>query len=148
MELLNFTMYALLLMLYAFFIYQAWQSPYIRFFGFAFACGAASFFLVHVVLAGLLSSEIVAMVSAYLIAVNLVTLGMYAYDKIAARGTYLRVPELTLHVLGLAGGTPAALLGQWRFRHKTIKSSFRVKFFLIIIFQLLVLGQWLYYANR
>ena len=60
---------------------------------------------------------------SYLAAVNLVTLLLYGYDKRAAAYGGPRVPERVLHAAAIAGGTPAAYLGQRLFRHKTIKGS-------------------------
>lgn len=65
--------------------------------------------------------------------VNAATVLLYLYDKDAARDERRqRVPELVLHVLALAGGSPAALLAQRTFRHKTRKASFRNVYWLIV----------------
>lgn len=69
--------------------------------------------------------------------VNLATVGMYGYDKLAARRGGLRVPELLLHALALAGGTPGALVARPMFRHKTRKGAFRAVFWAIVVIQLL-----------
>ena len=52
----------------------------------------------------------------------------YAIDKSAARNQRFRTRESTLHVLGLIGGWPGALLAQQLLRHKSRKESFRVTF--------------------
>jgi uncharacterized membrane protein YsdA (DUF1294 family) len=72
---------------------------------------------------------------AYLAGINASTFGFYAYDKLAARWKRLRVPEKVLHALALVGGTPAAILGQWGLRHKTLKGSFRLVFWCIVVVQ-------------
>lgn len=73
---------------------------------------------------------------AVLISVNAITFLFYGADKsIAVRGG-LRVPEAVLHLLALLGGSPAALLGQIVFRHKTRKMKFRIIFVLIILVQI------------
>jgi uncharacterized membrane protein YsdA (DUF1294 family) len=41
-----------------------------------------------------------------------------------------------LHTLSAIGGSPAALLAMWLFRHKTIKASFRILFWAIVVLQL------------
>ena len=74
----------------------------------------------------------------YLLAVNITTLFMYGYDKFIASTSLLRIPELILHSLAVAGGSPAALISQKLFRHKTIKQPFRLILWLIIILQLAV----------
>lgn len=80
---------------------------------------------------------------AYLAAINLVTLGLYSYDKLIAGSEQGRVPELILHGVALAGGTPAAWLGQQIGRHKTAKSRFLLIFWGIVLIQLTVLAWWL-----
>lgn len=67
--------------------------------------------------------------------INLVTVGMYGYDKLAARRGGLRVPEVMLHALALIGGTPGALVARPLFRHKTRKGSFRAAFWAIVFVQ-------------
>jgi uncharacterized membrane protein YsdA (DUF1294 family)/cold shock CspA family protein len=59
----------------------------------------------------------------YLVA-SIVAFLAYALDKSAAKQGRWRIPESTLHVLGLACGWPGALLAQQLFRHKTSKPSF------------------------
>lgn len=78
--------------------------------------------------------------SAWLLSINSATLAAHAYDKRAAMREGRRIPELTLHTLAFLGGSPAALLGQRIFRHKTAKSSFQVVFWLILVAQVVLLG--------
>jgi uncharacterized membrane protein YsdA (DUF1294 family) len=72
---------------------------------------------------------------AWLLAVNLVTFLTYGYDKRIAGSGRMRVPERVLLLLALAGGSPAALLGMRFFHHKTAKSSFQQKFWLVLLIQ-------------
>ena len=76
---------------------------------------------------------------AYLFSVNIVGFGMYALDKLAAKGVWLRVPESLLHLLALLGATPAAIAAQQLFWHKTTKRSFQVLFWLIVLLQIIVI---------
>lgn len=57
--------------------------------------------------------------AVWLIAINLVTFAVYGADKRRARRGAWRVPEKTLFLLPLLGGSVGALLGMWVFRHKT-----------------------------
>lgn len=79
----------------------------------------------------------------YLIAINLVTLLAYAYDKLASAYGWLRIPERLLHLLAAAGGTPAAWVGQYLLRHKTQKESFRRRFWLIVVVQVVAIAAWI-----
>jgi uncharacterized membrane protein YsdA (DUF1294 family) len=58
---------------------------------------------------------------------------LYGRDKAAARRGGRRTPEVTLHLLALAGGWPGALLAQRVFRHKTKKQPFRGIFWCTVV---------------
>ena len=58
---------------------------------------------------------------------------MYWLDKSAAQRNGQRTPEITLHLIGLAGGWPGALIAQQRFRHKTIKHPFQPVFWATVV---------------
>ena len=75
-----------------------------------------------------------------LVGVNVATILLYGYDKAVAGGARLRVPENVLHLLAFLGGSPSALLSQVLFRHKTVKTSFRRTYWLIVVLQLAILG--------
>lgn len=66
----------------------------------------------------------------------------YAVDKSAARKNARRTPENTLHLLGLAGGWPGALVAQGLLRHKSSKRSFQMAFWLTVAVNCGALG-WL-----
>lgn len=76
---------------------------------------------------------------AYVAAVNAVTFVLYGYDKAIAGSSALRVPEVVLQLLALLGGSPAALIAQQIFRHKTRKTSFQRLFWAIAIAQIAAL---------
>ena len=76
--------------------------------------------------------------ACWLVVVNLVTFAYYGLDKYFARLVIFRVPELALHTLSAIGGSPAAFLAMALFRHKTIKSSFRILFWSIVVVQLVL----------
>ena len=87
---------------------------------------------------------------AFLAGINVSTFAAYAYDKCVARGQVgglWRVPETVLHVLALAGGTPAAFAGQKLLRHKSVKQPFRAWFWSIVVLQIVVLSLWVWYLR-
>jgi uncharacterized membrane protein YsdA (DUF1294 family) len=60
----------------------------------------------------------------WLVTLSLLTFGWYGFDKRQAQQGGLRVPELLLHLLALAGGFAGGWLGRALFHHKTKKSNF------------------------
>ncbi len=79
----------------------------------------------------------------YLAAVNLVTFTVYGVDKAKARRGAWRVPEKTLFLLPLLGGSLGALLGMLTFRHKTKHWYFVWGIPLILLAQM-ALAVWVY----
>lgn len=77
---------------------------------------------------------------AYLIGINVAAFVLYGYDKSVAGGSATRIPERVLHGVELLGGTPAAFVGQRVFHHKTQKTSFQVRFWLIVAVQVIVIA--------
>lgn len=61
------------------------------------------------------------------------TFCVYGIDKFKAKRGMWRTPERTLHVLELCCGWPGALAAQRLFRHKSIKRSFRIVFWLMVL---------------
>ena len=79
-----------------------------------------------------------------LAAVNVVTFAAYYYDKAAAGRGALRLPEATLHLLALLGGSPAAIAGQQFLRHKSAKQSFLIRFWIIAGVQIVALAYFVF----
>jgi uncharacterized membrane protein YsdA (DUF1294 family) len=63
---------------------------------------------------------------AWLLAINLVTAGLYAYDKIAAPRSWRRIRERTLQICCWLGGVLGAWAVFFGMRHKTRHQSFWV----------------------
>lgn len=82
--------------------------------------------------------------AVWLIAINLVTFAVYGADKRRARRSAWRVPEKTLFLLPLLGGSVGALLGMRVFRHKTKHWYFVWGIPLILLAQA-ALAVWLLY---
>lgn len=68
-------------------------------------------------------------------ALNILTFFVYAYDKFVAGGKRRRIPEVTLWLLALLGGSVGTLVGMYTFRHKTRKVSFQLVLAFIICIQ-------------
>lgn len=75
------------------------------------------------------------LIGAWLVGVNVTAFGYYGFDKGRARSQGRRIPEVVLHGLALLGGSLGAYTGMRTFRHKTIKGSFRIVFWVIVVCQ-------------
>ena len=79
----------------------------------------------------------------YLAAVNVVTFTVYGIDKSKARRGAWRIPEKTLFLLPLLGGSIGALLGMRVFHHKT-KHWYFVWGIPAILLAQIALAVWIY----
>ncbi len=61
-----------------------------------------------------------------LASLNLIAVFLYGYDKLQARRNGRRVRERTLLLMIFLGAWQGAWLAMGMFRHKTVKTSFRV----------------------
>lgn len=76
------------------------------------------------------------LLTGWYLATSLVSWLMYYLDKRAAGRDARRTPESNLHLMDLLGGWPGALIAQQQFRHKTIKRSFQITFWLTVVVNL------------
>src|SRR5579859_3392593 len=77
--------------------------------------------------------------ACWLISVNPVVFATYGLDKQMAKREGWRIPEATLFLLASLGGSPGAYLAMHMFRHKTVKGTFRIVFWLIVAAQIVLL---------
>ena len=70
----------------------------------------------------------------YILLINLITFGVFALDKKKAKKKQWRIPESTLLLLSLIGGSLGGLLAMKIVKHKTqkIKFAIGVPFLLIV----------------
>ena len=93
------------------------------------------------VLGGLvIANRISIFVPLIYIAMSIITMFAYAFDKSAAMNKRWRTQENTLHVLALAGGWPGGLIAQKVFRHKSSKTTFLVMFWICVIINVVALA--------
>lgn len=67
--------------------------------------------------------------------INILSFGLFWFDKRAARAGRWRISEQTLLAISLLGGSPGAMAARHIFRHKTRKEPFRTRLALIIVLQ-------------
>lgn len=75
----------------------------------------------------------------YLIIINLIAFIAMYLDKRKARYGKWRIPEQSLFILALIGGSIGAIIGMYTFRHKTKKYRFSIGFPVILILQIILI---------
>ena len=76
---------------------------------------------------------------SWFIFITLVTFIFFGIDKKRAINDATRIPEATLFFLTFILGTIGTLAGMAVFRHKISKESFKIRIFLIVIFQVILI---------
>lgn len=77
--------------------------------------------------------------SIYLIVLNIISFGIYGYDKRCATQNRWRVSEFTLLAIAAGGGSLGALLAMYGFHHKTRHLKFQVCVPLFLTLHILLL---------
>jgi len=83
----------------------------------------------------------------YFLLINILVFIFAGYDKSQARKNNRRVPEKTLFLMALTGGSPGLLTAMLLFKHKTSKTSFIVKFAVILVIQAALIFTFLNYKK-
>lgn len=78
---------------------------------------------------------------------NIIAFSAMGIDKRKAIKGFRRIPEKTLFLLSLLGGSFGAFLGMYAFRHKTKHLSFKIGFPLILILHMAIVFCILYFFN-
>lgn len=63
--------------------------------------------------------DVITLLSSYFIGINLIGFALMGIDKYKARKRAFRIPEATLFIVALIGGSAGSLAGMYLFRHKT-----------------------------
>ena len=84
----------------------------------------------------------------WFVAISVVTLLTFGYDKVVSGRDMTRVPEAVLLLLTLLGGTVGALVAMQLFRHKSAKKSFQVRFWGVVLVQVLAALGWWWWSGR
>ena len=82
----------------------------------------------------------------YLFLINLAAFGLMGLDKRKARKNLWRIPEKTLFLSAILGGSAGAIAGMYVFHHKTRHWYFVIGMPLILVIQI-GLGIWLIYLR-
>ena len=83
--------------------------------------------------------SVVLIILIYIIMMNLVSFALMGIDKYKAKKKAWRIPEATLFLFAIFGGSIGSILGMFLFRHKTRHWYFRFGLPLILLLQLVCL---------
>ena len=75
----------------------------------------------------------------YLVIINIIAFMAMYIDKRKAKYGKWRIPEQTLLILAIIGGSIGAIAGMYTFKHKTKKLRFSVGFPVILILQIVLI---------
>ncbi|MCR5590305.1 MAG: DUF1294 domain-containing protein [Lachnospiraceae bacterium] len=90
--------------------------------------------------------EVISYITVYLLVINLAGFIAMAADKGKARRNKWRIPEATLFLFAIFGGSLGCLLGMRIFHHKTQKPRFYIGIPIILIIQVLILVYFIFLA--
>lgn len=75
----------------------------------------------------------------YFLAINLITFIVYGIDKYKAKKTKWRIPEATLLLMAVLGGSIGAWLGMKVWHHKTLHKKFKYGIPAILLLQIIAI---------
>ena len=81
----------------------------------------------------------------YFTAISILSFLLFGLDKQKAKQNKLRISEFTLLLVSFLGGSLGSFLAMFIFRHKTSKTSFKIKFGLILLAQILIISLMKFY---
>lgn len=85
-------------------------------------------------------------VGSYFLILNIIGFAMMGIDKRKAIKGVFRIPEATLFIVALIGGSIGSLCGMYTFRHKTRKRRFVYGMPLILFLQFVLLALLFFYS--
>lgn len=84
--------------------------------------------------------DVITLLLEYLIAVNLIGFALMGIDKCKAKKRAFRIPEATLFIVAIIGGSIGSIIGMYAFRHKTRHWYFVYGMPAILILQILLIA--------
>lgn len=68
--------------------------------------------------------DVITLLTSYLAVINFIGFALMGIDKYKAKKRAFRIPEATLFIIAVIGGSIGSILGMYTFRHKTRHRSF------------------------
>ena len=94
--------------------------------------------MLHIILPFALA-PVLPIVAAYLIVINLIAFSLMGYDKTMSKTGARRVPEATLFLFVIIGGSLGGTLGMYIWRHKTRHWYFAFGFPVILVVHIILI---------
>lgn len=83
--------------------------------------------------------DVITMLLSYFAGINLIGFALMGIDKYKAKKRAFRIPEATLFIVAIIGGSIGSIIGMYTFRHKTRHRAFVYGMPFILIVQLVLL---------
>jgi len=83
--------------------------------------------------------NVVTLLLSYLAAINLIGFALMGIDKYKAKKRAFRIPEATLFIVAIIGGSIGSIIGMYAFRHKTRHFSFAFGMPFILVVQIILI---------
>ncbi|MDO4303685.1 MAG: DUF1294 domain-containing protein [Bacillota bacterium] len=80
--------------------------------------------------------DVITLLLSYFAAINLIGFALMGIDKYKAKKRAFRIPEATLFIVAIIGGSIGSIIGMYAFRHKTRHRSFVYGMPFILIVQI------------
>ena len=80
--------------------------------------------------------DVITLLLVYFVSVNLIGFAFMGIDKYKAKKRAFRIPEATLFIVAIIGGSIGSILGMYAFRHKTRHRRFTYGMPFILLVQI------------
>lgn len=83
--------------------------------------------------------DVITLLAAYFIVMNIIGFALMGIDKYKAKKRAFRIPEATLFLIAIIGGSIGSIIGMYAFRHKTRHWYFVYGMPFILLVQIILL---------
>lgn len=83
--------------------------------------------------------DVITLLSIYFIALNLIGFALMGIDKYKAKKRGFRIPEATLFIVAIIGGSIGSIIGMYAFHHKTRHWHFVYGMPFILVIQIILI---------
>ena len=88
--------------------------------------------------------DVITLLLGYFIIMNLIGFALMGIDKYRAKKRSFRIPEATLFIVAIIGGSIGSIIGMYAFRHKTRHWYFVYGMPFILLVQIILFASLLY----